>query len=320
MTLPEALTLSLIREARSRLQGDVRATPLLDSTSLSDWSGAEVRLKAEHLQRTGSFKIRGAFNRILTFDRSRIQGVVAASSGNHGQAVAYAARALGLKATIVLPHGANPLKVEAARHYGADVEFVGTTSAERLARAQALADDLHPLVAPYDDYLVMAGQGTLGLEILGQWPEVEVILVPIGGGGLISGIATAVKMTAPHVQIIGVEPEGAAKVTASLRAGRRLQLESTASVADGLRALTPGELTWPIIQQRVDDVVTVSDQAILHATQVLAERAKQVVEPSGAAALAYALSPDQPLHHKRVVALLSGGNVDWSQLMPPLRE
>ncbi|MCL5065130.1 MAG: pyridoxal-phosphate dependent enzyme [Firmicutes bacterium] len=316
----ETLTLQSLRQARIRLQNRIRTTPLIASRSISDVTEANVRLKAEHLQRTGSFKIRGAFNRLLTFDRTRVQGVVAASSGNHGQAVAYAARALGLQATIILPHGANRLKVRSTQDFGARIEYAGTTSADRLARALTLADDLHPLVAPYDDYAVMAGQGTIGLEILEQWPEVEVVLVPIGGGGLISGIATAIKSSAPHVRVIGVEPEGAAKVSASLAAGHRVTLESTISVADGLKALTPGELTWPLIERLVDAVVTVSDQAIVEATRLLAERTKQVVEPSGATALAYALAPDHPLQGLNVVAVLSGGNIDWSSLLSALGE
>ena len=303
-----------IRRAHDRIRGHVRRTPLLSSKAISESARAEVRLKAEHLQHTGSFKVRGAFNRLLAVDPRSVAEVVTASSGNHGQAVAYAARALGIKPTVVLPENAAPIKVEAARAYGATLEFSGTTSAQRLARARSLAHAHRPFIAPYDDYLVMAGQGTVGLEILGQFAEVEVVVVPIGGGGLISGIAVAIKCSAPHVRVIGVEPEGAAKVSASLAQGRPMVLTSTASIADGLKALTPGELTWPFITQFVDEVVTVSDEEIADTVRFLAERAKQVVEPSGAAALAYVIGPQKPCAGKKVVAVLSGGNIDWATL------
>lgn len=310
--IDSTLDLEAIRQAQRRIASRVQRTPLLHCTSIGQMADAEVRLKAEHLQRTGSFKIRGAFNKLLTLDEARRpEGVVTASSGNHAQAVAFAARALGLSATVVLPTTANPAKVQAARDFGATIEFCGTTSAERLARAAELADAEHPFVPPYDDYTVMAGQGTIGLEILGDFPAVDTILVPVGGGGLISGIACAVKNTAPHVRIIGVEPDGAPKATTSRQAGRRSRLDSSQSIADGLLALAPGELTWPLIERWVDDLVTVSDQQIMAAMRLIWERAKQLVEPSGAAALAFALSPSLPFRGQNVVAILSGGNVDW---------
>lgn len=300
-----------IREAAGRIFGVVRRTPLLASASVSERAEATVRLKAEHLQRTGSFKVRGAANALAFLVQDGARAVVTASSGNHGQAVAYAARALGVSARVVVPTTANPLKVAAISAYGATVEYAGVTSQDRLERAEAIARaEGIPFLPPYDDVTVMAGQGTVGLEILGDFAEVETVLVPVGGGGLIGGIAAAIKATAPRVRVLGVEPEGAPKASRSKAAGTRVILPSTETVADGLRALALGVHTWPVVESLVDEVVTVSDAAILDAMRFLAIRAKQLVEPSGAAALAWALNPARPVAGQNVAVVLSGGNGD----------
>lgn len=300
-----------IRAASRRLAGVARRTPLLVSHSVDERAGAAIRLKAEHLQRTGSFKVRGAANALAILVEAGTRAVVTASSGNHGQAVAFAARTLGVSARVVVPTTANPLKVAAIEGYGARVEYAGTTSQDRLERAQEIARSAGiPFVPPYDDVAVMAGQATIGLEILGDFAEVETVLVPIGGGGLIAGIASAIKMTAPRVRVIGVEPEGAPKASRSKSAGRRVVLAATETVADGLKALALGERTWPLIDALVDDVVTVSDAEILDTVRFLALRTKQVVEPSGATALAFTLRPSRPVAGQRVAVVLSGGNVD----------
>ncbi len=303
-------TLESIRAAASRLEGVIHRTPLAASQSLSEMAGAELRFKAENLQVTGSFKIRGAFNKVAQLAQEGVKGVVTASSGNHGQAVAWAARHFNLLAHIVVPTTAPAVKVKSAEAYGASVEYCGTTSRDRLERAQQVAEQNgYVFVPPYDDPLIMSGQGTAGLEILQDWPAVETVVVPIGGGGLISGIATAIKESRPGIRVIGVEPEGAAKAFTSRQAGRRVELDHTASMADGLITLSLGHLTHPVIQEYVDELVTVSDDAIARAFWLLVTRLKLVVEPSGAAAAAYALSGKIPAG-QRTAVVISGGNVD----------
>jgi threonine dehydratase len=307
-----------IERARATLNGVTHVTPVVTSRALNDMAGAHVAFKAENLQRTGSFKARGAYNHIhrLTESRPEVDTVVTASSGNHGQAVAFAARLHGLKAHIVVPVDATRAKVEAARAYGASVEFCGTTSRERLRRARELADaEGYAYVPPYDDPLVMAGQATVGAEILDQVPDVEAVVVPIGGGGLISGIASAIKGRRPEVEVIGVEPAGAASAFMSRQAGRRVELPVGISIADGLTTVMPGEMTFPIMQEAVDRLVTVTDEAIRTALWLIITRLKMVVEPSGATAAAAVLAPDRPFQGRRVVVVLSGGNVDPARLV-----
>lgn len=309
-------TLASIKSAESRLAGVIHRTPLAASHSLSAWANADLKFKAENLQVTGSFKIRGAFNKVSQVAQDGARGVVTASSGNHGQAVAWAARHFGLKAHIVVPTTAPPIKVESAQAFGAAVEACGTTSRDRLERAYARAEELgYVFIPPYDDPVVMSGQGTIGLEILQEWPDVEIVVVPVGGGGLISGIATAVKESRPDVRIIGVEPEEAAKAFLSRQAGKRIELDHTGSIADGLIALSLGSLTHPIIEHYVDDLVTVSDAQIQEAFWLLFTRLKLVVEPSGAASAAYVLAHGkEQLAGRRIAAVLSGGNVDPAKL------
>jgi threonine dehydratase len=317
MPVPEeTVRLAAIRAAQERIADVLHRTPVISSASVNAELGAALWFKAENLQKTGSFKARGALNRIRhAHETSEPPGVVTASSGNHGQAVAFAARQVGWPARVVMPVDASPAKVEAARAYGAAVEFCGTTSRERLARAASLAEeDGWLLVPPYDDVDVLAGQGTIGLEILDQVDGVDTVLVPIGGGGLISGIASAVKAVNPKVRVVGVEPAGACATYLSRQAGRRIELPAGLTVADGLRTVIPGAITFPIIQALVDDIVTVSDDEILAAMRVLASRLKLVVEPSGACAAAYALRVPSPMAGRRAVVVLSGGNVDLAAL------
>lgn len=313
-----APTAADVQAAARRIAPYIHETPLFTSRLLNDVSGAELVFKAEHLQRTGSFKLRGAMNKLLALQREGRSHVVAASSSNHGSAVAYAARLLGMQATIVVPRSITPAKRAAIEAYGGRIEVVGEGSEERLERARSIARETGAAyVAPYDDPLVIAGQGTVGLELLKAFSEVEAIYVPIGGGGLISGIATWVKAEAPHVRIIGVEPELADDTHRSLLSGRRVRLRSAQTIADGLRALSPGELTFPIVARLVDDVVRVSDEEIVTAVALLMTRLKQVVEPSGATSVAAALRPGGPT---RRAAVLSGGNVDWKALWPELEK
>jgi len=305
--------LDAIREAARRIRGVARVTPLIDVPA--GLVPFRLLLKCENLQQTGAFKIRGAYNlmaRLVERDPG-CRGVITYSSGNHGLAVAYAARLLGLRAVVVMPTTASPMKAEGARRLGAEVLFEGLTTIERKARAEAEAAARGlAIVPPFDHPDVMAGQGTVGLEILEQCPDVALVYVQVSGGGLISGIASAVKALSPSVRIVGVEPSGAPKATASLRAGRPVTLERTSSIADGLLAVRPGDLTFPVIQALVDEVVTVEDAAIVEALRWLFREAKLVVEPSGAITVAAALAragraavaDDRP-----VVALLSGGNV-----------
>ncbi len=307
----DAVTQEHIQAARERLAGVAHRTPILTSRLLDERYGLALGLKAENLQRAGAFKFRGAYNLVSQLaERGVRRGVVTASSGNHGGAVALAARMTGLAAHVVVPSDVSAAKIAAAEAYGATVERVGPKSAERLLRAEQLArEEGWDYVPPYDHPQVLAGQATVGLEILEQVPDVEVILVPVGGGGLISGIATAVKAARPSVRVIGVEPEGSAAAFLSRQAGRRIAIPAGVTIADGLRTVVPGQLTYPIIERLVDDLVTVSDAAIIQALTLLLTHVKTVVEPSGAAAAAYAWQQPSPLAGARAVAVLSGGNI-----------
>lgn len=303
----QLVSIADIRAAAIRIAPTVRRTPMLDVTDLD---GVSIALKCENLQRTGSFKLRGATNALsLLAPELRQRGVLAYSSGNHGQGVAYAARALGIPATIVMPENATAVKVEAARAYGAEVLFAGTTSIDRQVRgeAEAAARGL-AIIPPYDHPAIVAGAGTTGLEILEQCPDVTAIYIPMGGGGQISGVSTVMKSLRPEVRIIGVEPTGAARMTASLAAGHRVALDKSASIADGLVTLEPGALTFAHVQANVDEVVTVDDESICAAVRWLFRHAKLVAEPSGAAAVAAVLSKRGSVV-PGTVAIVSGGNV-----------
>ncbi|MBM7631414.1 threonine ammonia-lyase [Geomicrobium sediminis] len=305
------ITIKALNEARVRLHNTVHVTPVLTSRTLDEQTGASVYIKSEHLQKTGSFKIRGATNCVMIAKDQGARHLVAASSGNHGQAVAFVARELGIPATIVIPENANAAKEEAIRNYGAEVVHVGTTSSERLQYAEQLVEQLNAtFIPPYDDEAVMAGQGTVGLEILSQVHDPEVVIVPIGGGGLISGISTAIKHINPKIKVIGVEPENASDTLKSRKAGQRITIDRADTIADGLRASTPGEMTFPIIEEHVDDIITVSEEEIREAFVFYLSRMKQVVEPSGSVTLAALRSGKVTHHGGNVVVVASGGNLD----------
>jgi threonine dehydratase len=282
-----------------------------ESRWLSELTGSPVMLKCENLQRTGSFKVRGAYTRMahLTEDE-RARGVVAASAGNHAQGVALAAQALGIVATVYMPEGAPIPKEKATRGYGAQVVFHGRYLEDSLAEARAFAERTGAvLIHPFDSPDVVAGQGTCGLEILEQAPEVQTVVVPCGGGGLLSGIAIAVKSTRPDVRVIGVQAEGAAAFPASLAAGHPVPLGSMATMADGIAVGLPGEVTFRAVRDLVDQVITVSEASLSRAVLAVLERAKMVAEPAGAAAVA-AILDDPARFGTPTVAVLSGGNID----------
>lgn len=310
------VTLSDIRDARTAVTERIHRTPLLSSRSIGDRIGASFFLKAESLQRTGSFKVRGVFNRIrlLSPEQRRI-GVIGWSAGNHAAALAYAAKVEDIPCTVVMPETAVQSKVEACRSYGAEIvqHGVGMDTYNRMQ--QLRAERNLTLVHPFDDVEIIAGTGTIGLEILDDLPDVDIVVVPVGGGGLISGIATAIKALRPATKVYGVEPEGAAGLTAALREGKVVRLERTQTIADGLAAPFTGDNALEHIRASVDDVVLVTDDDIAHALRYILERMKLLVEPAGAAATAALLSKKivVPLG-ARVVAIGSGGNVDMSRL------
>jgi len=275
-----------------------------------------VFLKAENLQRAGSFKIRGALNTILQLSNGeKRRGVISYSSGNHAQGVALAAQLCGIPATIVVPEDIIASKRAAAEGYGARLFTAGTTSADRKERAEQLCrDERLTMIPPYDDPRIIAGQGTVGRELLDEVPDLDAILAPIGGGGLMAGIATAARASGGALQIIGVEPEDADDTRQSLLAGHRVRIAGPRTIADGLRAVEPGELTFPILQRTLDSVVTVPEDAILQTLCLVLERTKLLVEPSGAVALAALVCGAVSLPGKRIGVVLSGGNVAFDAL------
>ena len=309
-----------IKAARDLLDGVARLTPVEGSRPLSERVGGPALLKCENLQRTGSFKIRGAYVRISRLaPDERARGVVAASAGNHAQGVALAASLLGTTSTVFMPVGAPLPKVEATRAYGAEVRFAGVTVDEALAAAARFHEDTGAvMIHPFDHADVVAGQGTVGLEILDQAPEVRTVVVSVGGGGLVSGVAAAMKALRPDVRVIGVQAAGAAAYPPSLQAGHPTALGSMATIADGIAVGCPGDLTYRMVRDLVDGVVTVSEEALSQALLLCLERAKLVVEPAGAAAVAAVM--DQPdLFEPPVVAIVSGGNIDPLLLLRVLR-
>lgn len=308
------VSLQDVEAARRRIAGEVYHTPLLPAESLGGPLRLDLQLKAEVFQRTGSFKARGVLNRLRTFPpEAWREGFVAFSAGNHGAALAWAAAQIGAEATIVMPAGALPAKVAAIRAYGGDPVL---TAADLVEEARHLeAERGLAMVHPFDDPAIIAGQGTVGLEIVDDSAPFDAVVVPIGGGGLISGLAVAVKSLRPDVQIIGVEPSGADAMARSLAAGHPVRLERTATVADGLAAPYAGSLTYAHVRRLVDGVVVIDDDAILHALRELVEHAKLVVEPAGAAAFAAVLCGAARFPAgSRVVCVVSGGNVGKEQL------
>lgn len=310
-----APTLAEFEAARAVVAQVADVTPMESSRYLADVLGAPVYLKCENLQRTGSYKIRGAYNRLSKLtDEEKARGVVAASAGNHAQGVAFAARELGIKATIFMPVGVALPKLSATREYGAEVILRGTTVTEPLLAAAEYARETGAiLIPPFDHADVVTGQGTLGLEILDQVPDLETVIVPIGGGGLISGVASALKQRAArdgrHIRVIGVQAENAAAYPPSLEAGEAVMISILPTIADGIAVAKPGLLNFEIVRDTVDEIVTVTEDDTARALLVLLERAKLVVEPAGAVAVAAILAgkvtPTGP-----TVAILSGGNID----------
>jgi len=305
----ELVGIDEIRSARTGLKGVLRDTPVEPSGNISAICDREVRFKTEYRQRTGSFKIRGAHHHIASLPADG-RAVVAASAGNHAQGVALAASLLGRSSIVFMPSGTALPKVEAARAYGAEVRLTGEAVDDAIEAAKQFAAEFGAhLVPPFDDRLVIAGQGTLGLELAEQMGDAELVLVPVGGGGLISGVAAALRAVRPEVRVVGVEAEGAASMVASLEAGHPVTLERVRTIADGIALKCPSQLTFDHVCSLVDEVVTVSDEEIGRALILLLERAKAVVEPSGAVGLAAVLA-GKVSGAGPVAAVLSGGNVD----------
>jgi threonine dehydratase len=300
-----------IEAARALLDGVAIETPMEDSRWLSALAGGSVRLKCENLQRTGSFKARGAYVRIARLSaEERAHGVVAASAGNHAQGVALAAQLLGIKATVFMPEGAPIPKEKATRGYGADVTFHGRYLEDALGAAKDFAARTGAvLIHPFDHVDIVAGQGTAGLEIAEQAPDVRTVLVPTGGGGLLAGIAIALKALRPDVRVVGVQAAQAAAWPASLEAGAPVALTAMNTMADGIAVGLPGEVTFAAVRDHVDEIVTVSEDALARAVLAVLERAKMLVEPAGAAAVA-ALLEEPHRFETPAVAVLSGGNID----------
>jgi threonine dehydratase len=308
--------LTEIEAAARRLAGVSLRTPLHPADAVSERVEGEVRLKCENLQRAGAFKIRGAYNFVSQLSDDQVKnGIITYSSGNHAQAVALTGRLRGIRAVVVMPTTAPGVKVDGTRRLGGEVVFEGTTSLERKKRAEAIAEEEGlVMVPPFDHRHIIAGQGTVGLEIAREWPDVDVVLAPIGGGGLASGVAAAVKRMLPHTRVIGVEPEGAASMRAALDHGSPTLLERSHSIADGLLPVITGELTFEHARDLMDDVVTVSDDAIREATALLVNRQKLVVEFSGAATTAALLEGKVDVKGARTAVVISGGNLDPSFL------
>ena len=301
------ITIAEIQQARERIRPIVQVTPMVD---VSAAAGRPLFLKCENLQPGGAFKIRGAYNMVAQLsDDQRRRGVITYSSGNHGQAMALAARQLGAPAVVVMPTTALAVKVDGARAFGAEVILAGTTSTERRERAEAEASRRGlTMVPPFDHEWIIAGQATIGLEILEQLPDAAAVAVPIGGGGLAAGVAAAIKQTNPKVRVVGVEPHGAAAMQAALAAGHPVTLSRTASIADGLMPVRVGDLTFEHVRRFADAVVSVADDRIVAAMLWAFTRAKIVAEPSGAASLAAALDGAIDAAGP-IVAIVSGGNV-----------
>ncbi len=312
------LRLEDVRDAASRIAPHVHRTPLLASRLLTEAAGAPLRLKCENLQRAGAFKIRGAMNALLHLTpEERSRGVVAFSSGNHAQGVALAAKILGIRATIVMPQSAVASKVEATRAYGAEVVQAGVTESTRGDVARELADRTGAItIPPFDDDRIIAGAGTVGLEIAEEWPEVTTIVVPLGGGGLLAGTALAATSLLPNVRLIGVEPEAGNDGQQSFRSGSIVRIDPPSTIADGAKTTALGERNFRIIQERVSDIVTVNDEELLEVTRFAIYRTKLLIEPTGCLALA-ALLKGKIEARGPVAAVVSGGNIDLSLLGRP---
>lgn len=303
-----------IISAQQAMRNVIKETSLIHSKTFSKMADAEIFMKLENLQTTGSFKVRGAFNKLihLTEDEKKYP-VVAASAGNHAQGVAYSASYLGLKSIIFMPTFTPPSKVNATKGYGAEVILSGDTFDDAFAASQEYCKEHKgTYIHPFNDEKIIAGQGVVGLEVYKQLPDVDTIIVPIGGGGLISGIAIAIKEINPNIKIIGVEAEGAASMLASQNSNSVLTLPHCHTIADGIAVKKPGDITFNIVKELVDDLITVSDKELAHTTYLLLQRGKLLAEPSGTAAIAAAIFKKSALMGKNVVPIVSGGNVNMS--------
>jgi threonine dehydratase len=311
-----AITYDDVRAAAERLRGVAHRTPVHTSRTLDDLAGREVFLKCESFQRGGAFKFRGAYNAISRLSEAeRRRGVVAFSSGNHAQGVALAARLLGVPAVICMPDDAPPVKLAATRGYGAEVRIFERATVDRDTFARAIAEERGmTVIPPYDHPHIIAGQGTAALELLEQAPELDALVMPIGGGGLIGGCSVAAKGVNPALRIFGVETEGADDVRQSVARGERVTIAPPATIADGIRTTSPGRLTFPIIQRHIERVLVVSDEAVLGALRLLLLRMKLVIEPTGAVGVAAVVAGLLPPEVRRVGVVISGGNLDPSLL------
>ena len=316
--MPE-ITLSDVQAAAERTRDIVRRTPVFTSRTFDALAGARVFFKCENLQRGGAFKIRGAANFILSMSQDDLpRGVVTYSSGNHGQAVAIAAEAKGIAATIVMPADAPALKIAATRAHGARIVSYDRATEDRDAIAQKIADATGAtVVPPYDHPWTISGQGTAALELLSEIPDLDALVIPVGGGGLISGSSIAAHALRPGIRIFGVEPEQGNDTLLSFRAGHRIGIPLPETIADGLRSAKPGEITFPIVQKHVEDMVLVADPEIRDAMNFLLTRMKILVEPSGAASAAAVMTHKIPANVQRIGVILSGGNVDLESLTEP---
>lgn len=306
------LTIALIKEAAARIRGRVHRTPVVTSRSLNEATGKEVFFKCENLQRAGAFKIRGATNKILSLtEEEKRRGVAAFSSGNHAQAVALASREAGIRAVIAMPDDAPKAKVAATRGYGAEIIFYDRLKQDREGVAIEIAErEQRVLVPPYDDYLILAGQGTCGMEFLEDVPDLDCLLAPCSGGGLFAGVTSAAKAINPAIRCFAVEPDTADDTRQSFLKGERVSIPPPPTIADGLRVQSPGKLTFPVLQKNAEDVLTVTDEEIVETMKFLLFRMKLLVEPSGAAAAAAVFHNKLPPDTKRVGVILSGGNID----------
>lgn len=310
--LASMLTIDLINEAAERIRGRVHRTPVLTSRSFNERAGREVFFKCENLQRAGAFKIRGATNKILSLTQEeKRRGVAAFSSGNHAQAVALASREAGIRAIIAMPDDAPKAKVAATIGYGAEIVFYDRLKQDREGVAIEIAErEQRVMVPPYDDYLILAGQGTCGLEFLEEVLDLDCLLAPCSGGGLFAGVSTAAKAINQHIRCFAVEPDTADDTRQSLLKGERVSIAPPPTIADGLRVQSPGALTFPVLQKNAEDVLTVTDGEIVETMKFLLFRMKLLVEPSGAAAAAAVFHGKLPGDTKRVGVILSGGNID----------
>src|SRR5438477_12921908 len=316
------LTLELIQQAAARISGRVHRTPVVTSRSFNELAGCEVFFKCENLQRAGAFKARGATNKIFSLsDDEKTRGVLAVSSGNHAQAVALAAREAGTRAIVCIPDDAPKMKVAGMRNYGADIRVFDRHKDDRDAFGREIAEREGLVMIPaYDDYLIMAGQGTCGLEFLEEVPDLDCVMTPCSGGGLFAGVSTAAKSIKPSIKCFAVEPETANDTQQSIVKGERVMISPPPTIADGLRVQTPGALTFPITRANADDVLTVSDEEILATMRFMLFRMKLLVEPSGAAAAAAVFHRKLTRDCSRVGVVLSGGNVDPEILSRVLSE